>query len=171
MGCQDPAVESFGVLHSPENDQEVGLPAADAGSKLTDASSTAAAPTGNAAWHVTCGDGVVDRGESCDDANHNNGDGCTNECCIQTESPWCGPDGWYRMPGPCHCGDGILDGTERCDDGNLESADGCSASCEAETGKCGDKATDQDEQCDDGNLERFDGCDENCRNESSCRNK
>jgi cysteine-rich repeat protein len=165
MGCQDPAVESFGVLHSPENDQEVGLPAADAGSKLTDASSTAAAPTGNAAWHVTCGDGVVDRGESCDDANHNNGD------CCQTESPWCGPDGWYRMPGPCHCGDGILDGTERCDDGNLESADGCSASCEAETGKCGDKATDQDEQCDDGNLERFDGCDENCRNESSCRNK
>jgi cysteine-rich repeat protein len=168
-GCQDPTVESWGVQNSPEGNEDARLSeATDAGSSPTDSSSGASTPTAVAPWHITCGDGTLDRGEGCDDANRNDGDGCSSECCIQPDAPWCGPGGWYAVPAPCHCGDGILDGVEHCDDGNKESADGCSASCEIETGKCGNRVLDETEQCDDGNLARFDGCDENCRAEMSC---
>lgn len=60
---------------------------------------------------TTCGDGVVNHGEQCDDANQAVGDGCRPNCTIEA------------------CGDGIVDPQEQCDDGNLVDRDGCDPSC------------------------------------------
>src|SRR5262249_39376397 len=58
-----------------------------------------------------CGDGVVDPGEQCDDANSVNGDACDNNCTFPA------------------CGNGIVDPSEECDDGNVQDVDCCSSSC------------------------------------------
>lgn len=63
---------------------------------------------------ATCGDGVLDSTECCDDGNTVDGDGCSASC--QSESAL--------------CGNGIVECPEQCDDGNLVSGDGCSPSCE-----------------------------------------
>ncbi|MCL2326794.1 MAG: DUF4215 domain-containing protein, partial [Proteobacteria bacterium] len=77
-----------------------------------------------------CGDGILDKGEACDDGNTVSGDGCSADC-SQVESEFDCP-----IPGePCvwigkgRCGDGILNVGEACDDGNTVSGDGCSADC------------------------------------------
>ena len=104
------------------------------------------------AWSVcqpigTCGDGTVDPGEECDDANTNNNDACTNQCKRNV------------------CGDGFVQpGVEECDYGNarntgacLSTADygstctGCSATCRqvaSSGGYCGDGVRNGAEQCD-----------------------
>jgi cysteine-rich repeat protein len=61
---------------------------------------------------LTCGNGVVDPGEVCDDGNNQSDDGCPADC-------------------TAHCGDGVLDLGELCDDGNQVDGDGCSADCNA----------------------------------------
>jgi cysteine-rich repeat protein len=73
-----------------------------------------------------CGNGRVDHGEVCDDANDVAGDGCS-VACLSDES----------------CGNGITDATivvdglpfpaEQCDDGNAMGRDGCSNGCRFET--------------------------------------
>src|SRR5262245_64031625 len=60
----------------------------------------------------TCGDGVIDPGEVCDDGNTADGDAC-NATCTSDES----------------CGNGIVDGAELCDDSNRLGGDGCRADC------------------------------------------
>lgn len=60
-----------------------------------------------------CGDGIVDRGEGCDDANLTDGDGCNALC------------------QPELCGDGLVSPLETCDDGNDLAGDGC-ADCQLE---------------------------------------
>lgn len=68
--------------------------------------------------HVaSCGDGVVDTNEQCDDGNNVDGDGCSSTCTVEA-----------------FCGDGTLDPTEQCDDGNNQSGDGCSSTCTSEGG-------------------------------------
>ena len=62
-----------------------------------------------------CGNGEVEQGETCDDGNTVDGDGCEADC---TPTP--------RVPA---CGDGIVDEGEACDDGNLVDGDGCQADC------------------------------------------
>lgn len=123
-----------------------------------------------------CGDGWLraNRGESCDDANNIDGDGCSATC---SREP-----GW-RCPsagGPCvvaGCGDHVVEtGVEACDDGNKRDGDGCSAQCAIEPNSvcysgneycrrivCGDGHYDAGEQCDDGNLDPDDGCSATCR--------
>jgi cysteine-rich repeat protein len=60
----------------------------------------------------TCGDGVVEIGEECDDGNTVDGDACTSACRNAV------------------CGDGIVEaGVEECDDGNLNASDGCDNQC------------------------------------------
>ena len=66
----------------------------------------------------SCGDGILDSGEECDDGNTAVGDGCDGMCLIE------GVDG--------ECGDGNVDPGEQCDDGNTVAADGCDASCREE---------------------------------------
>lgn len=92
----------------------------------------------------SCGDGVVDAREVCDDGNNDNGDGC-NAACTSEEV----------------CGNGLYDTVEECDDGNTLAGDGCSALCELEA--CGNGVVDPSEQCDDGNTLAGDGCGPFCR--------
>ena len=94
----------------------------------------------------TCGDGVVQPPEGCDDANEIDDDACSNDCI------------------PATCGDGQRQDDEECDDGNretevcdygLESCDVCSATCQlisGETALCGDGLLQSQETCDDGNT-------------------
>jgi cysteine-rich repeat protein len=65
----------------------------------------------------TCGDNIVQasKGETCDDGNTTNGDGCSATCLVEAV-----------------CGNGLVEGTELCDDGNTLNGDGCSSSCVAE---------------------------------------
>ncbi len=71
------------------------------------------------AYELTCGDGVVDPTEECDDGNGSHQDSCLNNCVLNV------------------CGDGFLNiGVEECDDGNTESGDGCDKDCLIEPGAC-----------------------------------
>jgi len=122
----------------------------------------------------TCGNGIFDPGEQCDDGNTQSGDGCSNLC--KLECNWmcgCGdPNEICRYVGVC--GDGVLSSSEGCDDGNTTNGDGCSANCEIEphwrcrvpgrrcTPICGDGILLGTETCDDGNTMAGDGCGENC---------
>jgi cysteine-rich repeat protein len=81
---------------------------------------------------ANCGNGLLNAGETCDDANTLSGDGCSGGCLIESgyecdNTP---------MPSICwkSCGDGTLDAGETCDDGNTYSGDGCSPSCYVEIG-------------------------------------
>src|SRR5262245_14155198 len=90
----------------------------------------------------SCGDGVRDPCESCDDGNRVAGDGCDADCRLES------------------CGNGRLDPGEQCDDGNTASGDGCDENC-TPTG-CGNCVITEGESCDDGNVSPGDGCDPNC---------
>ncbi len=92
---------------------------------------------------TSCGNGIREGGEACDDGNIVDGDGCDSTC---------------KVTG---CGNGVVTAGEACDDGNLVAADGCSPTCTIE-GLCGDGTASPFEQCDDGNLTNGDGCDSNC---------
>ncbi len=122
-----------------------------------------------------CGNGKLDEGEVCDDANDYTGDGCNAVCQIEAD---------YECPTPgtlctliARCGDSQLASTELCDDGNNVSNDGCTGDCLAvEPGWqcrvpgracvpfCGDGIllSAAGEQCDDGNVNNDDGCSANC---------
>jgi len=122
----------------------------------------------------TCGDGVIERSEQCDDGNATNGDGCSRLC--QIEANWnCPTEGK-----PCEyagtCGNGILTSNKACDDGNTKSNDGCSSDCQTvEPGyicrvpgkpclpRCGDGILKGFETCDDGNAANGDGCSATCK--------
>lgn len=97
---------------------------------------------------ASCGDGVVDPGESCDDGNQIQTDGCLPGCVL------------------AHCGDGVIrsGSEEECDDGNTLSGDGCNAVCLREW--CGNGVLEGDEQCDSGDARSDtdpDACRLDCR--------
>jgi CSLREA domain-containing protein len=98
----------------------------------------------------SCGDLVVQTGESCDDGNSDETDDCLSTC--QAAS----------------CGDGFVHaGVESCDNGAANSdtaADACRTDCTAPS--CGDGVIDSGEACDDGNAEDGDGCDSGCLEEA-----
>lgn len=98
----------------------------------------------------TCGNAVLDSGESCDDGNLTAGDGCSASCQTETSS--------------ATCGDYVLSGTEQCDDGNQRDHDGCSALCQDEdkAAACGNAILEVGEQCDDGNTSNGDVCSAQC---------
>lgn len=87
----------------------------------------------------TCGNGILDPGEACDDGNSISGDGCPADC-----SP--------------ACGYGVLDPGEVC---NPPSPGTCSADCMSNL-TCGNAVVDPQEGCDDGNLQEHDGCSSAC---------
>ncbi|HRE88909.1 MAG TPA: DUF4215 domain-containing protein, partial [Myxococcota bacterium] len=113
-----------------------------------------------------CGDNVtnVTRGEVCDDANLDDGDGCAGNC-RSTEV----------------CGDSIANRytitlrdeqdqittirpAEVCDDGPTGSAT-CTADCQSRV-VCGDRYINANETCDDGNTDVNDGCGATCQIET-----
>ncbi len=82
-----------------------------------------------------CGNGITEVGETCDDMNNRNGDGCSANCwkefgydCVGQPS-YCTPNGSVNV-----CGNGIMNQGELCDDRNLVSGDGCSNTCQTEPG-------------------------------------
>ena len=81
-----------------------------------------------------CGNGAIDTGETCDDGNTTNGDGCSSKCKI--EKNWSCGNRSLSVKSECRkCGDGKVDGnpfTEECDDGNNKNGDGCSSTCKIE---------------------------------------
>lgn len=72
---------------------------------------------------AVCGNGIIEAGETCDDGNTYNGDGCSATCQIESVIPV--------------CGNGVVETGESCDDGNLVSGDGCSGTCQVEYGEPG----------------------------------
>ncbi len=92
----------------------------------------------------TCGDGVREGVEVCDDGNRDDGDACSNRCL------------------PALCGDGLLQrGVEACDDGNTRDDDACVAGCRL--ARCGDGFTQEGvEGCDDANPDEGDACLHDC---------
>ncbi len=74
---------------------------------------------------VTCGDGVTNPGEECDDGNAIDGDGCDSNCTIT------------------RCGNGVVTAGEQCDDGNVVGDDCCDATCRFERAGA---------SCDDGDV-------------------
>lgn len=83
-----------------------------------------------------CGNDNQEEGEECDDGNDQSGDGCDQNCRIEST-----------------CGDTELEGAEECDDGNLVSGDGCSELCAIEVPtqwSCPDAYYSSDDGCDCG---------------------
>jgi fibro-slime domain-containing protein len=122
---------------------------------------------------LTCGNGVLDGTEACDDSNTTSGDGCSKLC--QIEADFTCPTVGQLCVNTSICGDGIASSQELCDDGNTMSGDGCSADCKTIdpgyvcrvpgrkcTPKCGDGIRIGGEACDDGNTTPGDGCSSNC---------
>ncbi|MFH1193715.1 MAG: DUF4215 domain-containing protein [bacterium] len=115
--------------------------------------------TGSKPNASVCGNGKVEKGESCDDNNVRNGDGCSFVCLSEGTAA-------------SICGNNIKDKGEDCDDGNTTNGDGCSSRCLAEgapAGKsiCGNGFIGKGENCDDGNAVSGDGCSSQCLNEGS----
>ena len=73
----------------------------------------------------TCGNGVVDPGETCDDSNLVDCDGCDSNCTLSMT-----------------CGNHIVCPPEQCDDGNTAAGDCCSPTCQLDAAGA---------PCDDGN--------------------
>jgi cysteine-rich repeat protein len=97
----------------------------------------------------TCGNGVVDPGEACDDRENvqdvrNNGNLCLNTCQFNS------------------CGDGYVNaGIEACDDGNDIDNDACRNRCGDPS--CGDGVfSPEREECDDNNAVLSDDCLPSC---------
>ncbi len=100
----------------------------------------------------TCGNGVIEAGEACDDGNAQNGDGCSSGCAVELPV----------------CGNGRVEAGETCDDGNAQNGDGCSVTCTTEPPSpvCGNGVVESGELCDDGNLVTGDGCNAACTPEA-----
>jgi len=107
----------------------------------------------------TCGDGVVEGIETCDDGATDNKDGCSSICQIEPGWVCTGQPSVCKLvngqactasdqcaSGVCDllgsstcepadtCGNGALESGESCDDGNVVDGDGCNATCLKEDG-------------------------------------
>ncbi len=109
----------------------------------------------------SCGDGVRQGIEECDDGNNDDRDACTSACIAAS----CG-DRLLRAD----VVDTTLPEYEVCDDGNTDDNDACTSSCEP--ARCGDGYTRTDvvgsstegyEACDDANDNDDDDCTNDCR--------
>jgi len=144
--------------------RENGAPCNDAGAGLTGAASCASRvcdttePIDLCELAMSCGNGVVDLGEGCDDGNIRPGDGCSAVCLIE-DGQECSVDrdaacasgvcDATELPDRCEpaatCGNSVVEAGEGCDDGNIAPGDGCTAACRIETGSpC---AGDRDAAC------------------------
>lgn len=113
--------------------------------------SLVSASTTIAAEFSVCGNGVLERGEECDDGNVRDDDACTRACRKAV------------------CGDGVRwGGVEVCDDGNAVAGDGCNKTCTS-TEVCGNGIIDREvgEVCDPPNAG---GCSADCRSTLGCGN-
>jgi cysteine-rich repeat protein len=120
---------------------------------------------------ATCGNGLKEGAEACDDGDTSSGDGCSASCTVES--------GWScsgNTPTVCAevCGNGVVTSGEECDDGNTSNGDGCTSSCSEQSGwscsgspsscstTCGDGIPAGAESCDDGNATDTDACRNTC---------
>ncbi len=89
----------------------------------TDGTTTDDTTTGNGGL---CGDGNVDEGEACDDANIKTEISPTKMSPLKYEATDCIDDCSLTLS---LCGNGKVDPGEACDDGNQDSYDACTTSC------------------------------------------
>lgn len=80
--------------------------------------------------NLICSNGMTDTGETCDDGNTANSDGCSSTCAVETNYACTG------TPSVCviTCPNGVIGVGETCDDNNGASGDGCSSLCSIEAG-------------------------------------
>lgn len=113
-----------------------------------------------------CGDGLVEKGEECDDSNGVDGDGC-DDCmfsCSSTE-----PARNCRSADPCPGNAQCDDRTHTCKAGTpLADLTSCGEGKACIGGVCtdhycGNGAVDTGEECDDGNQTDDDGCERTCK--------
>lgn len=125
---------------------------------------------------ITCGDGVENEGEECDDGNDDDTDACLPSCrravcgdgAVRAGEEEC-DDGNDDDTDAClstckkaFCGDGVVRrGVEECDDGNDSDLDACTTACKRPV--CGNGVKEGNEQCDDGNTSSADGCTNACK--------
>jgi cysteine-rich repeat protein len=123
------------LVHSPANQPLLVRITALAGTRTVAAGRMGVTPRSNEIVQtalelqsaLTCGDGVLDTGEECDDGNREDRDSCTNDCAC----PRCGDGVLYSFATPRSPGCPMAE-VEECDDGNQVAGDGCSATCERE---------------------------------------
>ncbi len=90
----------------------------------------------------TCGDGVREQNEECDDGNFVDGDRCSSTCQFE------------------RCGNGMIDSGEECDDANAIDSDSCAA---CKFARCGDGFVQTTgEECDLGAANGTGCCTLNC---------
>jgi len=155
-----------GTSAGPETETQTGEPTD------TETESTSETETG---VEPVCGDGVVDPGEDCDDANADDADACLSTCTaascgdgvVQLDVEGCDDgndidsDACTSVCQVAECGDGFVEeGSEACDDGNTDDGDSCTNACQEAT--CGDGILGPGEQCDDGNANDDDDCTTAC---------
>ena len=166
-GCGNDVTATPSSGTSGETDTSSGSAAATTDESSTDGegSSSTGIESG-----PTCGNGLVEADEECDDGNLVPDDGCSKLC----RDEFCG-DGIVQASEACDlgpsnaddatctsacqknvCGDGLQGPAEGCDDGNTDDDDGCGADCTLET--CGNGEVEAGETCDDGNTDNDDGC-------------
>ncbi|MEZ4445288.1 MAG: hypothetical protein R3B72_39815 [Polyangiaceae bacterium] len=136
--------------------------------------------TGMMCVPATCGDGVINGTEACDDGME------TATCDIDCTAVECG-DGVFNMTAEVcdegantatcdddctlpECGDGVFnDQVEGCDEGGVDTAT-CDADCTIV--ECGDGTTNSvaGEVCDDTNTVDGDGCSADCMSDETCGN-
>lgn len=95
-------------------------------------------------YQTTCGNGLLDENEACDDGNTNSGDGCSGTCTSVEANYRCPIPGYPCQfvttpePGPvtpvAKCKNGIVEEGEQCDDNNPWNDGGCTANCRIEEG-------------------------------------
>ena len=77
-------------------------------------------------WNSVCGDGYRVESEQSDDANTNNGDGCSYQCNVETGYKCIGGSSLNNHEWTPICGDGLKIGSEKWDYHNLIPGDGLS---------------------------------------------
>ena len=119
--CNDNAVNPHCVVSSTMNlcDKPEGIKECDnteVGSTVNDYCNDTCHNAGNANV-ASCGNGIIETGEDCDDGNTANGDGCASNC------KWEGTSSGL-------CGNGQIDYGEQCDLGTANGiGHGCSSRC------------------------------------------
>ena len=124
---------------------------------------------------ATCGNGLIEPAEECDDNNGRSNDGCSSACVL--EAGFCqGGTGmvsdpsFYSCDSASECANGQSCSQEECTPSHCSCAAGrgwfCNLECRGRCTGCGDRVVSGGEQCDDGNGLNNDGCSSVCRLEA-----
>ncbi|MBI5501397.1 MAG: hypothetical protein HY907_14220 [Deltaproteobacteria bacterium] len=136
------------------------------GEPCTDSSGGDGACHGGTCAPISCGDGVVDPGEECDDGNVIDGDGCETDCtytCVADAE--CDDGAFCNGAETCSAAYVCEAGTPEADLTACTTADGAGGVCRSglcAAIDCGNALVEPGEDCDDGNAVPGDGCEADC---------